>query len=251
MAMSVTECHEPTMGWAEAWGVRARAAAAPAVQLGLHEARRHGRGGHREGAGRKKGARPRTPHRARPVLSRHVPVHVTLRAARGVPSFRHERMARTIGRAIRAMRVAREDFRIVELSIQTNHVHLIVEAEGARALSSAIRSLEARVSKALNRHVLRRRRGRIWGDRYHRVDLKTPTQARHALAYVLQNGHHHGVVRAGEKDPLSSAPWSSRYVTRAELPPETAPTSPARTFMLNVLWERRWPGAISPSEIPG
>jgi REP element-mobilizing transposase RayT len=179
-----------------------------------------------------------------------VPVHLTLRAAKGLPSFREQVMARAIGHVMRAMKAVRDDFRIVELSIQSNHVHLIVEADDERALSSAIRSFEARVSKALNHHVLGRRRGKVWGDRYFRVDLASPRQARHALAYVLQNGQHHGVVRGGEKDPLSSAPWSNRYVTRPELPPETAPTSPSRTYLLNVLWERAWPGAISPGEIP-
>ena len=148
------------------------------------------------------------------------------------------------------MRAVRGDFRIVEFSIQSNHVHLIVEADHEKALSSAVRSFEARVSKALNRHVLRRKRGKVWGDRYFRVDLETPTQARRALAYVLQNGQHHGVVAARVKDPISSARWSNRYVTRAELPLETSLTSPSGTYLLNVLWEKRWPGAISPSEVP-
>jgi putative transposase len=239
------------MGWLGVWGADDGGKSRVPEQLGLHQARRNGRGGYRPNAGRKRAERGRTPHRARPVLSRHVPVHVTLRAAKGLPSFRNEMMVRVIGRAIRAMRAVREDFGIVELSIQCTHIHLIVEAEGERSLSSAIRSFQTRVSKALNRHVLRRKRGKVWGDRYHRVDLTTPRHARHALAYVLQNGHHHGVVRAGTKDPLSSAPWSSRYVTRAELPLETSPTKPARTFMLRVLWERAWPGAILPTEVPG
>jgi REP element-mobilizing transposase RayT len=179
-----------------------------------------------------------------------VPAHITIRAAKGLPSLREQVMARAIGHVIRTMRGVREDFRIVEFSIQSNHVHLIVEADNGNALSSAIRSFEARVSKMLNHHVLRRRRGRVWGDRYFRVDLTSPRQARHALAYVLQNGQHHGVVPAGVKDPISSARWSERYVTRAELPPDTSPTAPARTYMLRVLWERRWPGAISPAEVP-
>jgi REP element-mobilizing transposase RayT len=179
-----------------------------------------------------------------------VPAHITIRAAKGLPSFREQVVARAIGHVIRTMKVVREDFRIVEFSIQTNHIHLIVEADDDKALSSAVRSFEARVSKLLNHHVLRRKRGKVWGDRYFRVDLTSPKQARHALAYVLQNGHRHGVVAPGVKDPVSSARWSTRYVTRPELARETSLTSPSRTYLLNVLWERPWPGAISPSEIP-
>jgi REP element-mobilizing transposase RayT len=240
------------MGWFEIWGATrpAKRGAPVPAQRGLHQAPRCGRGGFRENAGRKRSAKPCTPHRARASLSRHVPAHITIRAAKGLPSLREQVLARAIGHVIRSMRTARDDFRIVEFSIQSNHVHLIVEADDDKALSSAIRSFEARVSKVLNHHVLRRKRGRVWGDRYFRVDLTSPKQARHALAYVLQNGQHHGVVPAGVKDPISSARWSDRYVTRAELPPETSPSSPARTHMLRVLWEKRWPGAISPAEVP-
>ena len=240
------------MGWLETWGAVAtsKRGAPVAAQLGLHDAPRRGRGGFRANAGRKKASKPNTPHRARATLSRHVPAHIILRAAKGLPSLREQVVAQAVGHVIRTMRTVRDDFRIVEFSIQSSHVHLIVEADDDRALSSAIRSFEARVSKVLNHHVLRRKRGRVWGDRYFRVDLTSPKQARHALAYVLQNGQHHGVVAAGVKDPISSARWSNRYVTRAELPLETSLTSPSRTYMLNVLWERSWPGAIFPNEVP-
>ncbi|MDB4944645.1 MAG: hypothetical protein JWP97_4179 [Labilithrix sp.] len=177
-------------------------------------------------------------------------MHITLRAAKSLPSLRNEVMARAVGGVIRAMKAARDDLRIVEFSIQTNHLHLIVEADDARALSSAIRSLQARVTKRLNHHVLARKRGKVWGDRYFRVDLTTRRQARHALVYVLQNGHHHGVVAAGRLDPLSSARWSTRFIQRPELPAGTSPCSPALTFMLNRSWEQQWPGLISPSEVP-
>ena len=239
------------MGWLETWGAVRRKRGTPVpAQLGLHEAPRRGRGGFRENAGRKKALKSSTPHRARAALSCHVPAHITIRATKGLPSFREQSVARTIGHVIRTLRDVRDDFRIVEFSIQSNHIHLIVEAEDDKALSSGVRSFQARVSKAINRDVLGRERGRVWGDRYFRVDLTSPKQARHALAYVLQNGQHHGAVPAGVKDPISSARWSHRYVTRAELPAETSLTSPSRTYLLNVLWERTWPGAISPAEVP-
>ena len=253
VANDVAIWHIPGMGWLATWGAERPSKRRGSGQLELHQARRNGRGGFRENAGRKRapGTRTSTPHRSRPGLSRHVPVHITIRAAKGLPSLREQIVARAIGQVIRTMKVVREDFRIVEFSIQTNHLHLIVEADDDRSLSSAIRSFEARVSKVLNHHVLGRKRGKVWGDRYFRVDLESPRQARQALAYVLQNGHHHGVVAAGSKDPISSARWSTRYVTRAELPLETSPTSPSLTYMLNVLWERAWPGAISQGEVPG
>ncbi|MDB4945814.1 MAG: hypothetical protein JWP97_5348 [Labilithrix sp.] len=211
-----------------------------------------GRGGARRNAGRKPlppGQR-RTAHRARPRLSPYTPVHITLRGARGLPSFRSQVMARATGGVIRAMKSARDDLRIVEFSIQSNHLHLVVEADDERALSSAIRGFQTRVSRRLNHHVLRRRRGPIWGDRYHREDLTSRRQARNALVYALQNSHHHGVVEPGVRDPLSSALCSERFIQRPVLPPDTSPCSRALTFMLNHLWQSQWPGLISPAEVP-
>ncbi|MDB4946338.1 MAG: hypothetical protein JWP97_5872 [Labilithrix sp.] len=212
---------------------------------------RNTHGGARKNAGRKRlpAGQRMTAHRARPRLSPHTPVHITLRGAHGLPSFRSERMARAIGGVIRTMKSARDDLRIIEFSIQNNHLHLIVEADDERALSSAIRGFQTRVTKRLNHHVLRRR-GPVWGDRYHREDLTSRRQARHALTYVLQNAHHHGAVKPGMRDPLSSAPWSDRFIHRPLLPPETSPCSRPLTFMLRALWEGQWPGLISPSEVP-
>ncbi|MDB4946724.1 MAG: hypothetical protein JWP97_6258 [Labilithrix sp.] len=222
-------------------------------QLGLHEAAaRAGRGGYRAGAGRKSGAAGvrSTPHRARTRLSPHVPVHLTLRAAAGLPSFREQPMARVVGDALRAMKVERDDFRVVEFSIQSSHIHLIAEADDERALSAAMRSFKARVTRSVDGAVLRRPRGKVWGDRYYRVDLTSRRQARNALVYVLQNARHHGVLRAGTLDPLSSALWSERYIARSPLPAHTSPCAAPLTFMLRHLWQQEWPGLISPAEVP-
>ena len=51
-----------------------------------------------------------------------------------------------------ALREARERFgvRIIHYSIQGNHLHLIVEAEGRRSLSRAMQGFAIRVAKRLN-----------------------------------------------------------------------------------------------------
>ena len=186
IASSRAVCHIDRMKWLELWG---GPASRDSVQLGLHEAPRNGRGGYRMNAGRKRTVKGGTAHRERPALKHAIPVHITLRAAAGLPSFREPAMARAIGSVIRAMRAVRDDFRILQ-PVQATHLHLIVEADDERVLLSAVRSFQTRATKLLNHHVLGRKRGRVWGDRYFRVDLTTPTQARHALAYVLQNGAH-------------------------------------------------------------
>src|SRR5262249_12983881 len=61
------------------------------------------RGGKREGAGRKRapGKRPGVPHRARPAHKSRFPVHLTLRARPGLPSFRESALFAELRECIR------------------------------------------------------------------------------------------------------------------------------------------------------
>jgi len=82
-------------------------------------------------------------------------------------------------------RASRRRFRLLQFSIQADHVHLIVEGDDATAFRRRIEGLAIRVAKAVNRVL--RRHGRVWADRHHTRDLRTPREVRHALVYVLQN----------------------------------------------------------------
>src|SRR6266478_2928744 len=95
-----------------------------------------GRGGKRANAGRKRLGPKRMPHRARPVHKKSHPVHVTLRVVHGVASLRRKVPYRLIKHAM-AMGKARDGFRLVHYSVQSSHMHLIVEADDARVLSNA------------------------------------------------------------------------------------------------------------------
>ncbi len=141
-------------------------------------------GGRRPGAGRKpRGPRANGSHRTRPYHDPRHPAHVTLHATRGVPSLRAARVFPAIRAAIaRAQRGS--VFRICYSSVQSTHVHLLIEATSREALSRGIQGLAIRVARAVNRVL--GRRGGVWGDRYHRRDLATPREVRHALVYVLQ-----------------------------------------------------------------
>jgi putative transposase len=174
------------------------------TQLAL-DFKRPGRGGARKGAGRKPGPHPKTPHRARPRHYFGHPVHVTLRAALG--SLRSQLLYPTVRIAISlATRHAPERFRIVHFSVQSNHLHLIVEAAERRALSAGVHGLEIRITRYINK--LLRRRGSFWADRWHGRALKSPREVRNALVYVLANFRKHSSrpVPPGA-DPCSSGAW--------------------------------------------
>jgi putative transposase len=219
-------------------------------QLSLAEVRT--RGGPRKGSGRKPkvpGARPNVVHRARPEHPRSLPVHVTLRRAKGLPGFRSERLHGLLKRAIRDTR--REGFRITHYSVQQDHLHIIVEAADKTKLSNGMRSFAVRVAMRVNSRILGRRRGRVWGDRYHRRDLTSPRDVRNALVYVLANHLKHGEYDVGLLDPCSSGPWFTGWSHALEPPSEKTPVQPAVTWVLRKGWSTLGGGGpIRLGEVP-
>ena len=135
---------------------------------------------------------------------------------------------------------------MTQFSLQSNHVHLIAEAEDARALSRGMQGLLVRMARALN--ALWERSGSVFSDRFHSRALRTPKEVRAALVYVIQNARRHG-VRAGAIDPFSSGTWfdgwKERFAVRGVLP---AIVAAARTWLLCEGWRRR--GLISVAESP-
>ncbi len=178
------------------------------AQLRLDLAPIFGWGGARAGAGRK----PRLeqaglPHASRPDIGSEAPVHVTLRVRAHVWNLRTRRCHAVIAAALRGV-LARPDFRVVHFSIQGNHVHLILETFDALALARGMRALSGRIAIGLNR--LMGRRGRVFTDRYHAHVLRSPAEARRAVAYVLGNFASHAArrgraIRSGWGDPYASA----------------------------------------------
>jgi REP element-mobilizing transposase RayT len=196
-------------------------------------------GGARRGAGRKRRVgdlgeprRAQVPHRARQDVSRHHPVHVTLRMLERVWNLRSLRSFAIFDAAVRGV-ATRPDFRVVHFSVQRNHVHLVVEAAGSRALANGVRALSIRLARGMN--ALMGTRGPLLDGRYHAHVLRTPAEVRNALRYVIGNHASHA-ARRGEPlpgtfaDPYASA--SPRSVG-AQLGLWASPaTAAARTWLL-------------------
>jgi REP element-mobilizing transposase RayT len=215
--------------------------------------RRIGRGGPRAGSGRPRGPRPVVYHVRREPLPRDCPAHVTLRMQRDVPSLRRGAFVRELRRSFRES-CERGDARVVHFSIQRDHLHLLVEAAGKQALGSAMKSICARVARAVQR--VFHRAGSVLLGRYHVRALRTPREVRHALAYVLLNARKHWAQRTGGSPPVrldeaSSGAWFSGWSRRLQPLPsaEPPPVATPHTWLLKVGWRRH--GLIDPSEVPG
>src|ERR1043166_2429753 len=106
----------------------------------------------------------------------------------------------------------REWFRIVHISLQRTHVHLLVEAENAAALSRGMQGFSISAARHINTALgdgVRRRRGKVFADRYHVKVIRTPTQARNEIRYVLCNFRKHGEDREGIATGWLVDPFSS------------------------------------------
>jgi REP element-mobilizing transposase RayT len=229
------------------------------------------------------GKRVRAPHTPRPELTGRDPIHVVLRVHDDLGNLRKRHMYKglreaTIAVAKRELNYADDGaFRIVHISIQHNHVHLLVEADNKRALSRGMQSFQISAAKHLNRAVsvrsikrgtpqfraamTNRRRGKVFPDRYHQQIIKTPKQARHTLAYVLNNWRKHkedrpDFTRTWKVDPYSSAAtfdgWKEREdaVTLWPLRETYLPlvTYLPKTWLLREGWRRH--GLVRFDEVP-
>lgn len=159
-----------------------------------------------------------------------------------------------------------EDCRIVHISVQRDHIHLLVEANDEEALARGMQGFQVSAAKRLNAALKwkKPRRGQVFTDRYFAEYITSPRQARNALAYVLNNWRKHREdhnlpTRRGvkfEHDWFSSGWMFAGWLERADL--EFIPPTPdgfeplvvwfPRTWLLTTGWRRH--GLISLYEVP-
>ena len=187
----------------------------------------NGHGGRRIGAGRKpNGPRAGVSHLCRPEVSWHRPAHVTLRVRRHVPNLRTKKVLRRIWACFDKGAVT-TSFRVVQYSVQSNHLHLIVESASTRALSRGMQGLAIRIARSLNKMIGHRRQP-IFADRFHSRPIRTAQQARNAMRYVLNNRRRHMRQFGRLAGPLYVDPFSSAWSSGAYAQPLDAAFSPAR-----------------------
>lgn len=158
-----------------------------------------------------------------------------------------------------------ERFRTVHLRIQHDHVHLIVEADDRVALAKGMQGFQVAAARYINKLIVgedgRPRRGSVFPDRYHAVQLTTPTQVRHCVGYVLNNWRKHREdVRAVSRERLDAFAsgrmfegWRENQAAKAlaviPVGLELLAVKRPRTYLLEHGWKRL--GYISMWQRPG
>ena len=166
-------------------------------------------------------------HRPRPIHKARHPLHVTLRAGRSwlrngyVLAVLHDTLTHTIER--------NRLLQVIHFSLQRNHLHLIVESRDRDTLSRGMQGLASILARRINR--IQGQQGALWAERYHARELRTPTEVRNAMKYVLDNHRHHRIATHCI-DEYSSAAWLDR-----EDAPDS-PVRPGRTWLIRIGWHR-------------
>ena len=198
------------------------------------------------------------PHRRRPALNDRTVVHVTLRVGATVPNLRSDLLMRVFWRACGDARARFETY-VSEYSVQTNHIHLVVEAKDAQFLGRGMKGFCVRLARRYNKAL--GRRGGVFPERYHAEQLTKPRRVRNVLRYVIQNWRKHGhAPAAGQVDPCSSARWFAHWAEvpaderpagqPPHLPSGASPLCPPRTWLLRTGWLERGGGPLRLDEGP-
>lgn len=206
------------------------------------------RGGPREGSGRPR-IEGSESHQKRAEISRHHPLHVTSHLVRGRNTLR-KRAELSVIRGALAAQVKREGFRLIEYSIQSNHIHLLVEADSKKLLASGLGGIFTSIAKRLNKHW--GRTGKVFRERYFARALRTPREVKNVLNYLFFNWRKHKTYLGVREflDLCTSAihfqGWGCELPKLPDWVPRTRETDEAQTWLLRVGWSKHH-GLLAPA----
>lgn len=150
------------------------------LELNLNKGRH---GGRRSNAGRKRIHSKGVAHRSRESVNHRTPLHINFKYK---TTIKNKQCLKLLKRAIINSR--RLGLNVIHYSLQSNHVHLIVEAVDNKILTKGMRSLTVTMAKGL-------KKGRVQLGRYHLHVLRSLQETKNALRYVLYNEAKHSPLR--------------------------------------------------------
>lgn len=124
-------------------------------------------------------------------------VHVTLRTSDMLAAFQNC-----------AEKAKNHRLHVIHFSLASNHFHMIIECADNEALAKGMKSFAGSLGKAIRK--VRGGQGAVFKGRYHMRVLKSPTEMRNGLAYVLLNQSKHKKL-IPYNDRFSSASYFSDW----------------------------------------
>jgi REP element-mobilizing transposase RayT len=134
-------------------------------------------------------------HISRDPIKKLTALHLTIKIIREKAGLKNKAMLKVLQRAI--VKARSKGLAVVHYTLEFDHIHLLVESGNHQELGKAMQSLGVSLSMAINR--LRGLQGKVFKTRYHLRKLKTPTEIRNVIKYILGNTVKHRAT----KTPLS------------------------------------------------
>ena len=126
------------------------------------------------------------------------PLHLTLKLIRA--DIQNKIILKGLRYAI--MRARLQGLRIIHYSLEHDHVHLYAESDNNETLGRAMKALGVTFAKRINRHF--KKSGSCYKTRYHLRILRSATEVKNVLNYILKNGIKHKRTKS-LIDPYNSA----------------------------------------------
>ena len=134
-------------------------------------------------------------HISRDPIKRLTALHLTIKIIRDKAGLKNKAMLKVLQQAI--VKARGKGLAVIHYTLEFDHIHLLVESGDHQELGKAMQSLGVSLSMAINR--LRKAKGRVFKTRYHLRKLKTPTEIKNVISYILNNTIKH----RASKTPLS------------------------------------------------
>lgn len=155
-------------------------------------------GGRRSGSGRKRAHSKGVAHRVREKVNHRTPLHINFKFKAYI---RNKQCLKLLKRAI--LNGRKHGLSIIHFSLQTNHIHLIVEAPTNEILTKGMRSLTVTFAKGLHK-------GKVQIERYHLHVLRSIKETKNAVFYVLFNKQKHEKGTYSKIDGYSSILYAKK-----------------------------------------
>ena len=137
-------------------------------------------------------------HTKREEIRRPTPLHLTVKLKKA--DVQNKIILKGLRHAIQRARL--QGLRIIHYSLEKDHVHLYVESNDNIVLAKGMKAFGVTLVKRIN--LFFKRKGSCYKTRYHLRLLKSATEVKNVLNYILKNGIKHKRTQS-ILDPYNSA----------------------------------------------
>ena len=131
-------------------------------------------------------------------IRKPTPLHLTIKLIRA--DIQNKIILKALRRAI--MRARLQGMEIIHYSLEHDHVHLYAEARDNGTLAQGMKALGVTLAKRINGYF--KSKGSCYKTRYHLRILKSASEVKNVLNYILKNGIKHKRTK-NVVDPYNSA----------------------------------------------